>query len=57
MMKPPHPPPGCTDLLYHTPEHGVSESSRSNLFYVKVGRVVCSSSLQRPCALAKEGGV
>ena len=27
---------GADDLLYHTPELGVSESSRSNLFYVKV---------------------
>jgi branched-chain amino acid aminotransferase len=26
---------GADDLIYHTLEHGVSESSRSNLFYVK----------------------
>lgn len=28
---------GSDDLIYHTIEHGVSESSRSNLFYVKDG--------------------
>lgn len=28
---------GADDLIYHTLEHGVSESSRSNLFYVKDG--------------------
>ena len=28
---------GGDDLIYHTPEFGVSESSRSNLFYVKDG--------------------
>jgi D-alanine transaminase/branched-chain amino acid aminotransferase len=28
---------GADDLIYHTAEHGVSESSRSNLFYVKAG--------------------
>lgn len=28
---------GADDLIYHTIEHGVSESSRSNLFYVKDG--------------------
>lgn len=28
---------GGDDLIYHTPEFGVSESSRSNLFYVKEG--------------------
>lgn len=28
---------GADDLIYHTEEHGVSESSRSNLFYVKDG--------------------
>jgi D-alanine transaminase/branched-chain amino acid aminotransferase len=28
---------GADDLIYHTLEHGVSESSRSNLFYVKNG--------------------
>jgi branched-chain amino acid aminotransferase len=28
---------GADDLLYYTAEHGVSESSRSNLFYVKNG--------------------
>lgn len=28
---------GADDIIYHTVEHGVSESSRSNLFYVKDG--------------------
>jgi branched-chain amino acid aminotransferase len=28
---------GADDLIYHTQEHGVSESSRSNLFYVNNG--------------------
>jgi D-alanine transaminase/branched-chain amino acid aminotransferase len=28
---------GGDDLIYYTPEFGVSESSRSNLFYVKDG--------------------
>jgi D-alanine transaminase/branched-chain amino acid aminotransferase len=28
---------GADDLIYFTAEHGVSESSRSNLFYVKAG--------------------
>lgn len=28
---------GADDLIYYTMEHGVSESSRSNLFYVKDG--------------------
>ncbi len=31
---------GFDDYLYHTPQHGVSESSRSNLFLVKNGRII-----------------
>jgi branched-subunit amino acid aminotransferase/4-amino-4-deoxychorismate lyase len=30
---------GADDLIYYTEKHGVSESTRSNLFYVKNGEI------------------